>query len=499
MFILSTQIVYSKIPDTTPPSYTWLHPQQYSIITTNTIRLSVDAHDDENGSGVNKVIFFAQYYDSHATVPKQIIGEVDNYPYEFVWKCSQIPDQNLGKLSVFCHVYDNAGNISIIPKGKDSERGPEFVLDRNPQWNESKIISYNLNKDIIIDGSLAEWAPKDSVVFTNNDNKITVYSAWNKEKVFFGIKVDDRSVISTFGPESENIDTMSNQDDIELWIDTNHDHYEIFTVPDIAFLMSPAGMIYKHTYNIDKEFPWENDLAPSVDFKATVTGTLNISDDEDECYIFELAIPWSELGYTDGKTINMGLEIWNNDKDFCDGTYFYSAWTTTASNLKNPSEWGNIVFICETRLISMTTLALFITFSSIVCVFIFLKIKRGKEPEAEDDNLHIFEKENIKKARIYIEEHLSEERLSRKEVSAVIGLTPSYFGKLFKKETGLTFSEFVTNLRINKAKIFLSESNKNISEIAFSVGFKSLSHFGYVFKHIVKKSPKEYRHSVQKK
>ena len=58
----------------------------------------------------------------------------------------------------------------------------------------------------------------------------------------------------------------------------------------------------------------------------------------------ELAVPWEELGVKPEEKHSIGLEIWNNDKDYAEGNYFYSGWTTDAANLKNPSEWGDIVF-----------------------------------------------------------------------------------------------------------------------------------------------------------
>ena len=68
-----------------------------------------------------------------------------------------------------------------------------------------------------------------------------------------------------------------------------------------------------------------------------------------------------------------------------------------------------------------------------------------------------------------------------------------YFCKLFKKATGINFTEFVSRLRVEKAKNLLINPNLRISEIAYEVGFQSLTHFNRIFKKIAGQSPTDYR------
>ncbi len=285
---------------------------------------------------------------------------------------------------------------------------------------------------------------------------------------------------------------MTKEDDIELWIDTDHDHNEIFTDPDKAYIMSPAGMIYEHKIFIADYKKSHNNFSPPVEYKATVQGSLNNNLNVDTCYIMELAIPWSELGEDKGVNKSIGLEIWNDDRDFARGTHFYAGWTTSAPILKNPSEWGNIEFYGRKRRFSKVLIILLLSVSGMAAAFI-VKIVRNKDKSEENIDIGLFEKDSIKNARAYIDEHYSDEKLSREEVAMFVNLTPSYFGKLFKKEVGVTFGTYISTVRIEKAKKLLSTGNKNISEIAFEVGFKSLSHFGFVFKNITQQSSKEYR------
>ncbi len=94
----------------------------------------------------------------------------------------------------------------------------------------------------------------------------------------------------------------------------------------------------------------------------------------------------------------------------------------------------------------------------------------------------------ITKAKQFIRDHLTED-LSLGQVSAAVHTSIFYFCKLFRKVTGLTFTEFVSRTRIENAKNLLLNPNFRVSEIAYEVGFQSLTHFNRVFKRIVGESP----------
>lgn len=98
----------------------------------------------------------------------------------------------------------------------------------------------------------------------------------------------------------------------------------------------------------------------------------------------------------------------------------------------------------------------------------------------------------ITRARSYIFEHQSED-LSLSQVAKAVNASSFYFCKLFRKSTGVNFIDYVSQLRIEKAKNLLLNPNCLISEIAFEVGFQSLTHFNRVFKRMVGLSPSKYR------
>jgi AraC-like DNA-binding protein len=98
----------------------------------------------------------------------------------------------------------------------------------------------------------------------------------------------------------------------------------------------------------------------------------------------------------------------------------------------------------------------------------------------------------IARAKEFIREHQAED-LSLGQVAKAVNTSPFYFCKIFRKITGVNFTHYVSRVRIEKAKDLLLNPNLRISEIAYEVGFQSLTHFNRVFKKLLGQSPTEYR------
>ena len=101
----------------------------------------------------------------------------------------------------------------------------------------------------------------------------------------------------------------------------------------------------------------------------------------------------------------------------------------------------------------------------------------------------------ITKARAFIEQNHAED-LSLGGVAKAVNTSTFYFCKMFKKATGINFTEYVSRVRIESARNLLLNPNLRISEIAYQVGFQSLTHFNRVFKKVVGEAPTEYRAKV---
>ncbi|MGX7013436.1 helix-turn-helix transcriptional regulator [Vagococcus silagei] len=96
---------------------------------------------------------------------------------------------------------------------------------------------------------------------------------------------------------------------------------------------------------------------------------------------------------------------------------------------------------------------------------------------------------------MYIENHY-EEVISLDEIATVTGFSPSYFARFFKKNTGQTFMQFLTDYRINQAKYILSHEELPMIEVAERAGFNSVKTFHHVFKEQVGISPLKFQKSI---
>ena len=92
----------------------------------------------------------------------------------------------------------------------------------------------------------------------------------------------------------------------------------------------------------------------------------------------------------------------------------------------------------------------------------------------------------------YVEEHFAD-KILLEDVADVVGLNPVYFSSLFKKETGLNFSTYLSNVRMEKAKELLANTNDSIAAIAEAVGYPEQKYFSQQFKKIVGVNPIVYR------
>lgn len=98
----------------------------------------------------------------------------------------------------------------------------------------------------------------------------------------------------------------------------------------------------------------------------------------------------------------------------------------------------------------------------------------------------------VVKAKRFVNAHL-EERLSLDSVASHVGVSPFYFCKLFKQATGMTLTEYVNRRRVEWAKRKLINPNTRVTEVAFDVGFQSVSQFNRSFLKYAGVSPTRYR------
>jgi AraC-like DNA-binding protein/ligand-binding sensor protein len=98
----------------------------------------------------------------------------------------------------------------------------------------------------------------------------------------------------------------------------------------------------------------------------------------------------------------------------------------------------------------------------------------------------------IARAKQFIGDHQDED-ISLTDVAKSVNASTFYFCKMFKKASGINFTEYLSRVRVEKAKNLLLNPNARVSEVAYNVGFQSLTHFNRVFRKLTGYSPTEYR------
>ena len=116
----------------------------------------------------------------------------------------------------------------------------------------------------------------------------------------------------------------------------------------------------------------------------------------------------------------------------------------------------------------------------------------AKDQFQETTSGHRAQPVEIWKARKFIEDHCIEE-LSLRKVAKAASISANHLSEKFKQVTGTNFVDYVARTRFQKACGLLRDVDLRISEIAFAVGFQSLSQFNRVFKKLSGKSPSAYR------
>lgn len=99
----------------------------------------------------------------------------------------------------------------------------------------------------------------------------------------------------------------------------------------------------------------------------------------------------------------------------------------------------------------------------------------------------------LEEAREFIRQNYQREDMSLNTVAAQVNISPSYFSAIFSGEMGQTFVEYLTFVRLDRAKELLMCSSMRTAEIGYEVGYKDSHYFSYIFKKVVGCSPKEYR------
>ncbi|MFW6298612.1 MAG: response regulator [Bacillota bacterium] len=117
-----------------------------------------------------------------------------------------------------------------------------------------------------------------------------------------------------------------------------------------------------------------------------------------------------------------------------------------------------------------------------------LKLRAQKLQDTKDTSEAL-----VEKILHYMETHFNDPTLNMEKLCDTFSISVSYLSALFKKHTNTTFSRYLIQLRMEKAKELLWYSRLKITEVAHEIGYRDVYHFSHSFKKMTGKSPKEYR------
>lgn len=113
------------------------------------------------------------------------------------------------------------------------------------------------------------------------------------------------------------------------------------------------------------------------------------------------------------------------------------------------------------------------------------------------DVIRVYDLDAVEKAKKFINDHFKKD-ISSKTIAGITGLSPSYFGFVFRKETGCTLTSYLETCRCGYAKELLESTSLSIKEIASDTGYADQNYFSRMFKKHEGTSPSEYRQNCRK-
>jgi AraC-like DNA-binding protein len=119
-------------------------------------------------------------------------------------------------------------------------------------------------------------------------------------------------------------------------------------------------------------------------------------------------------------------------------------------------------------------------------------VDEEKEKKSEQQQANVYVKKTIE----YLH-HNYDRDIQVKDISQMVNLHPGYLHRVFKKQTGLTVMEYLTTLRMEKAKMLLADTDIPIVEISYYIGINSRQYFSLLFKKHTNTTPAEYRKTFE--
>ena len=109
----------------------------------------------------------------------------------------------------------------------------------------------------------------------------------------------------------------------------------------------------------------------------------------------------------------------------------------------------------------------------------------------------VFRMDIVSKAKAYLQSHYKE-HIGVNTIAEKLSITPNYLSRLFREQTGMRLTDYLTQMRMEKAKALLKLQGNSVKYVAEQVGYYNAKHFANVFMKVVGLTPSEYRKTCSK-
>ncbi|MFP4520647.1 MAG: helix-turn-helix domain-containing protein [Fibrobacterota bacterium] len=441
------------------PAGRMISPKSTSVINSDRVMLSAEVES----KNIKEVRFYGSFLDSDWNkVGDHLIGKANYPPWEFVWSCASIPDQDPWYVSFHCDIEDSSGLVNSFAGGKQ-----KFIaIDRNKSLSNREFYCYRKNPE------------KTRESFISGNNKVFFESRWDKDSIYIKVRIEDENVIAP--PQDGNI---WEGDAVCLYFDPDHDHNVLKEEKDRQFTVSVNGTFAALEQDY-RNGVYRRYLNPDSLFKTIVKRNK-------KGYSVLFTIDREYIGENAAAGKSCGFDMMIIDVDSQNGDAAMSSWSGIESGSGNPSEWGNIVFIDDRGFFEKYFIFVFVLCAAALAgtaLVLYSSIRRrmAEKPVFPERSRRIAD---------YIRENVHDQaKMVLENIGKEFGLSSDYLSRIFKEETGYKLNEFVNSVRIEKAKeLLLKNPDRKITDIAFDSGFGTLEHFVRQFRKSEGLTPSEYR------
>ncbi len=456
-----------------------IRPAAREVVTTNSLAIEAEI---QSGISPDSVLFYATFIDAGFnetdTVFKQFrmrqIGVDSAFPYQMIWDISRLQDHYHFRLYIDAWALMSSGDTLKARTGN-------FVVDRHAGRKLEMIA-----KAPFIRKATARVGWMDSTraySFLSSDNQIRFRPFWTHDSLLLFADIRDGSVITV--PQKDH--RFWTADDIELYFDIHNTASPIEMPGMFQFVISPDGRAYGGKVSL-----LDNKERAPIQVAAQQS---------DSGYALRIALCWEDLGKPAPRAGDtLGFEIANFERDRRDGLVSMSSWAGNhLGNLHNASEWGRIILTpreVDYRIAWIVAL-LAAGLGTAALVMIRRGRKRGQQDVHQAEAKNSFDRAKVSSltaaALKIVEADFMDEKCSLEYVAGKLNRTAKHISSVFRKDTGVCFTEYLNDVRLRAADQLLRTSRKTAFDVSIDVGYHSYEYFSRIYKKKFGVSPSKAR------